>query len=584
MTNHLAQGGKNVMSLAVACRLRKNLPMAHNVETSRSVLSTLLGAAPDHPMARLAVDKDAVTDIVSRNLLSHGAGDAKFLEDELSDALFWERKRLESPSEPVRDAVDQAFWRMVSKELPASAGDESALSLLMERVIRYHMAEVSGHFNPFTYKIATTLVPRGFYWLLQAASWKSVAKTFQERMDLRGRVNIQGHTDQLRYLSKKGTVLLVPTHFSNLDSLLMGWSLFEIGLPPFCYGAGLNLFSNPILAYFMNNLGAYKVDRKKKHRLYLDVLKEYSTTIIQRGCHSLFFPGGGRSRSGGLEKRIKMGLLGTGLNAYIRNLISGAPNPNIYVVPCVISYHSVLEASGLVGDFLAEQGKSRYLPIDEDSINWKSLMPFLVKVISTSTKMYMNFGQAMDPFGHLVDDEGRSLTDRGHVVDPVDFVKSGGEVKAVKQRDEEYTRILAERLVKRYEVENITLTSHFIAYAAFTYLRRKFPERDLFRLMRLTEDETRMPSAAFYTHADRLLQRLHGIYRLGHTQLEPALRSSEIKNVVDTGLRHLGVFHGNKPLKLSGDGQFFTSEDMKLLYYYHNRMAHHDMQRNEAGQ
>ena len=47
----------------------------------------------------------------------------------------------------------------------------------------------------------------------------------------------------------------------------------------------------PCSRFFMHNLGAYRVDRRLKHGLYKDVLKAYSCVLIERGYHSLFFPG-----------------------------------------------------------------------------------------------------------------------------------------------------------------------------------------------------------------------------------------------------------------------------------------------------
>ena len=99
----------------------------------------------------------------------------------------------------------------------------------------------------------------------------------------------------------------VPTHLSNLDSVVFGFALERGGLPPATYGAGKNLFTNPVLSYFMHNLGAYRVDRRLRHALYKDVLKAYSCVLIERGFHSLFFPGGTRSRSGGVERRAQAG-------------------------------------------------------------------------------------------------------------------------------------------------------------------------------------------------------------------------------------------------------------------------------------
>jgi glycerol-3-phosphate O-acyltransferase len=91
------------------------------------------------------------------------------------------------------------------------------------------------------------------------------------------RLRIVGEVDQLQKLSKKGTILMVPTHLSNIDSILVGWVLHLMNLPPFAYGAGLNLFSNPMLAFSMSRLGAYTVDRQKSSALYKATLKNYST-------------------------------------------------------------------------------------------------------------------------------------------------------------------------------------------------------------------------------------------------------------------------------------------------------------------
>ena len=56
---------------------------------------------------------------------------------------------------------------------------------------------------------------------------------------------------------------MVPTHFSHLDSALIGWIISQLGLPAFMYGAGLVLYNLKFFAYFFNSLGAYKVDRRK---------------------------------------------------------------------------------------------------------------------------------------------------------------------------------------------------------------------------------------------------------------------------------------------------------------------------------
>jgi glycerol-3-phosphate O-acyltransferase len=421
--------------------------------------------------------------------------------------------------------------------------------------------------------------------MLQALSWRSFRALFSDKVDLRRKIHLLGQTEQIRRLSQKGTVVLVPTHFSNLDSILIGWAIYELGLPPFCYGAGLNLFTNPVFGYFMNNLGAYKVDRRKRHLLYKQTLKNYSTVILERGCHSLFFPGGGRSRSGGIEANLKPGLLGTSIDAYVNNLLEKRQNPNVYIIPCVISYHFVLEAATLIGDYLSEQGKSRFIIEDDESSKPKEMAQFLYKFFKTSSSIYLNFGRALDPFGNFVDDEGFSLAPRGHRIDPSDFVRSNGVITHIPQRDHEYTRLLGERIIERYRTENIALTSHFIAYAYFELLRRRFDTGNLFRIFRLNEEETLVSYQDFAAFAGPLLACLQELGRQEKLVLEPALRSSELRNIIESAQRNMGVFHSRRPLKIvtGFEGEQLACEDVKLLYYYHNRMLGYDLDGGNGG-
>lgn len=526
-----------------------------------------------HPLAALSRDREAVIDeVVRRAYLNLCKSDsAASAEEMVRDSLFWEKKRLERRSDPIRDALDQAFWKDIGSQLlNAGEAQDETVRFLLKKIIEHHAEEIAGNFDPKVYKLATAAVPRGLGWLLQALSWNSFRAMFAERVDLRRKVHLQGQTEQLKKLAQKGTIVLVPTHFSNLDSVLVGWALYELGLPPFCYGAGLNLFTNPVFGYFMNNLGAYKVDRKKKHAVYKQALKEYSTIILERGCHSLFFPGGGRSRYGGLEKHLKLGLLGTVIDAYVDNLLKKRENPNIYIVPCVISYHFVLEADTLIDDFLTEQGKSRYIIEDDESSKPKVVAQFLYKFFSASSTIYLNFGNALDPFGNLVDDTGQSIGPHGTPIDITTFVKSNGEICHHPQRDQEYTRILGEKIVARYRQENIALTSHFVAYSYFELLRRKFGATDVFRLFRLSEEETAVSYDEYSAFTFPMLEKLHSLYERGALSLEPALRSTELKNILESAHRNMGVYHTKRPLKLTDKG--LACEDLKLLFYYHNRM------------
>src|SRR5258708_11037855 len=105
----------------------------------------------------------------------------------------------------------------------------------------------------------------------------------------------------------------------------------------------------------------------------------YSNLALQKGAHSLFFPGGTRSRSGLIEKSLKLGLLSTAIEAQ-RSLYAGAKAGTevrkIFVVPVTLNYHFVLEAPDLIEDYLQVKGQDRYFP-EQDNYGSVQLIRFL---------------------------------------------------------------------------------------------------------------------------------------------------------------------------------------------------------------
>src|SRR4029078_9197267 len=127
-------------------------------------------------------------------------------------------------------------------------------------------------------------------------------------------------------------------------------------------------------------LGASRVERRLKHALYKDVLKSYSCVLIERGYHSLFFPGGTRSRSGGVERKLKLGLAGTALEAFARTAVNGKAQ-KVFFVPATINYLLTLEAETLIDDFLQEEGKARYIIEDDESTRVGRVASFMTKLL-----------------------------------------------------------------------------------------------------------------------------------------------------------------------------------------------------------
>ncbi|MCA9698506.1 MAG: 1-acyl-sn-glycerol-3-phosphate acyltransferase, partial [Myxococcales bacterium] len=254
------------------------------------------------------------------------------------------------------------FWRKVVRKL--SRMSEAELREVLRQVVEYMARDIAGNFDPRVYRFSQRMIPGLIAGVMNprelARETLSAGQIGVQRL-----VSITGQVDELQSLAQIGTVIVVPTHSSNLDSLAVGESLARKDLPPVVYGAGKNLFTNPIISFFMHNLGAYRVDRRVKARIYKEVLKTYSCVMIERGYHSLFFPGGTRSRSGLIESRLKLGLAGTAVEAYarraIRARVRGEQPAPIFFVPLTINYALVLEAESLIEDYLLEKGQARYI-------------------------------------------------------------------------------------------------------------------------------------------------------------------------------------------------------------------------------
>lgn len=511
-----------------------------------------------------------LVDVVTRTLLDF---DQSPLDLILGEALYLERLRLKRDGGNLftrkRRQADRELWNAIQAGLLASSASSDRKALLRQ-VIKHYAEEIGGRFDPRVYRLATHAIPWAFSWLLNAASVRRFLPWGMSQ-SLESRLRVVGNVPAIQRLAGRGTILLVPTHQSNIDSVLIGYIIYLMSLPPFAYGAGLNLFSNPVLSFFMSNLGAYTVDRHKGNDIYKHVLKNYSARILTEGVHSIFFPGGGRSRSGAIESRLKLGLLGTALEAQIENLRARKERPSVYVIPMVMSYHFVLEASSLIEDYLSEAGRHRFIIMDDESWQPGKVFNFFWKAFSSETSITVRIGDPLDVFGNPVDEEGRSMGPGGTVIDPARWLTTRGELRAEPQRDHEYTRELGERLVQRFHATNTVLTSHLVAFSFFEALRSRYPELDLYRFLRLSSEQRTLPYADFASCAEKLHQRIRAMADRGELFLSDELLGWETSRWIRDGVTQLGLLHEAAVVKIR-DGSAWTG-DMNLLYYYRNRLA-----------
>ena len=505
------------------------------------------------------------------------------LREELARTLFHERIRVNQKAWKADRKDEKDFWSQIKRELmkieETDVSDGVAEEALMRKILKRYTHEISSEFDPRAYRFAKWVSTTLFARFLNASQGKGISRFWKTKKHLHERIHLDGETDQLRALAKQGTIVMVPTHFSNVDSILVGWAIQSLGLPPFTYGAGLNLFGIKLLAYFMNRLGAYKVDRRKKNRLYLEALKGYSILSLTKGCHGLFFPGGTRSRSGAIEKKLKLGLLSSAIEAQrINYLKDGAEAKKIFVCPVVINYNFVLEAQGLIDQHLRISGKEKYYVENDDYSTSYKIGLFLMRFFSAKAEMSITYGRCMDLFGNDVNEEGVSLDGNGNEVDIEKYFTTDGKITKDNQRDGEYTSYLAKEIVNRYHKENLVLPAILIAFTAYQILSKRYHKLDLFAILRLPEEDRIIGKEEFKTALGKIVDQLHNIHDEGDVRLSEHILAKDLDKIMEVGLTNINTYHSKKPLKELEDGDF-TSEDMKVLYFYHNRLTGYDLHR-----
>jgi glycerol-3-phosphate O-acyltransferase len=504
--------------------------------------------------------------VVGRLLAAATAGGDHSLEYVLNDVCFAEIRRLEaSGGKKGRKALDH--WRDLAGSLRSmNEGDKRAE---LARLVAYYGHDIVGNFDPRVYRFASDLLPSALGFLFRPISGLRDGVAALRSLD--ERVSVEGELEVARACAERGTLVVTPTHSSNMDSIVIGFALMRAGLPPCTYGAGKNLFTNPFISFFMRNLGAYRVDRRLRFELYKDVLKEYSTVLLEHGYHSLFFPGGTRCRSNIVEKNLKLGLLGTAITAFRNNARAGAPQRRIYVVPATINYRLVLEAETLIDDYLAEVGKNRYIITDDEFSRVGRIVEFVRKTLVHSGSVVIRFGRPIDIFGNDVTDQGDSLDHAGRPIDPQNYVRGAdGEVADDDQRDAEYTRLLGARLGQAYPRETVLHGTHLVARVLYDRAAAITGTRDVYRLLRAPASELVIPAAEVVAGVEALARRIATTPAYGHLHSEFAAMTTT--SVVDNALAALASYH-TRPVATRHVDQIAVG-DLKLLYYYQNRTHH----------
>jgi glycerol-3-phosphate O-acyltransferase len=150
---------------------------------------------------------------------------------------------------------------------------------------------------------------------------------------------------RVREAAKDGTLVLLPSHKSHVDYIILTRLFFHANLPVPLVAAGDNLSFFP-LGPILRRGGAFFIRRSfKGDRLYAAVVDAYMRRLLKDGWPLEFFLEGGRSRTGKLLPP-KVGLLSMVVDAVLG--AEGDSGRKMWFVPISIGYERLVEERSYV--------------------------------------------------------------------------------------------------------------------------------------------------------------------------------------------------------------------------------------------
>lgn len=154
---------------------------------------------------------------------------------------------------------------------------------------------------------------------------------------------------QIREASKKGPLIITPSHKSHIDYLLISFIFYMNKMIPPHIVAGVNLTFFP-MGFIFRHSGAFFIRRSFRGlQLYPVIFKQYVKTLISEGYSIEFFIEGGRSRTG------KLVLPKFGLLNYLIEAIEEGYNKDLVFIPISINYDRILEETSYVEELKGKE-------------------------------------------------------------------------------------------------------------------------------------------------------------------------------------------------------------------------------------
>jgi glycerol-3-phosphate O-acyltransferase len=149
--------------------------------------------------------------------------------------------------------------------------------------------------------------------------------------------------DKVADHAKRHPLVLVPSHRSYFDFLVLSWLFYRNHLVPPHIAARENMGFGPF-GFIFRRAGAFFLRRSFEDPLYKEVLRRYVEYLVREGFTQEFFIEGGRSRTGKMLAP-RLGMLAWDVDAFL----AGARR-DLFFVPIAITYERLVEEGAMVNE------------------------------------------------------------------------------------------------------------------------------------------------------------------------------------------------------------------------------------------
>ena len=290
---------------------------------------------------------------------------SELLRARLEDFIRRERKVILGPTAlPKREIQQEVLDRpeLVStvQQLAESRGVDEAQ---VRREAQKQLEEIAAKPSLLTLKIFSSLL---------SFVWYRIYDGFE--------IDEEG-LEKVREAARSSSIVLVPSHKSHIDYLVLSYVVYHYGMMTPHIAAGKNLLI-PLVGALFRRAGAFFIRRSfRGEELYPVVFREYLIRLMEEGYPIEFFIEGTRSRTGKAVKP-KYGMLDMIVEAYASGRLD-----SVKIVPISVGYEKIIEERSFRKELLGAEKEPESLT---------DLLKTPKFLVSKKGRLYIEFDEPID--------------------------------------------------------------------------------------------------------------------------------------------------------------------------------------------